>query len=247
MDAARTRVVITGLGAISPLALNVPDLWARLVAGQSGVARITQFDASHMPCQIAGEVKDFDPKDYMDAREARRMSRASQFALAATREALSDAGLIGGLSGGFSDPERVGVVLGNGIGGIEKIAEAVEVQRQRGYDKLNPFLLPAMLSNLPGHHISKAHRALGPLNTVVTACAAGTQAVGEGAELIRRGAADVVITGGVEAAIQDFLIGCFCTMRALPVNYNDQPERASRPFDKNREGFIFSEGCGILI
>ncbi|MBI5563281.1 MAG: beta-ketoacyl-ACP synthase II [Chloroflexi bacterium] len=247
MDAARTRVVITGLGAISPLALNVPDLWARLIAGQSGVARITQFDASQMPCQIAGEVKGFEPKDFVDAREARRMSRASQFALAATREALSDAGLIGGLTDGFRDPERAGIVLGNGIGGIEKIAEAVEVQRQRGYDKLNPFLLPAMLSNLPGHHISKQYRALGPLNTVVTACAAGTQAVGEGAELIRRGAADVVIAGGVEAAIQDFLIGCFCSMRALPTSYNDQPERASRPFDKNREGFIFSEGCGILI
>ncbi len=243
MDHSQPRVVITGLGALSPLALNVPDLWAKLVAGKSGVARITQFDASQLPCQIAGEVKGFDPKEYMDAKDARRMSRASQLALAATREALSDAGL----TGGFSDPERVGVILGNGIGGIEKIAEAVEVQRQRGHDKLNPFLLPAMLSNLSGHHISKHYRALGPLNTVVTACAAGTQAVGEGAELIRRGAADVVITGGVEAAIQDFLIGCFCTMRALPTSYNDQPERASRPFDKQREGFIFSEGCGILI
>ena len=247
MNHSRTRVVITGLGAISPLALNMPQMWERLIAGQSGVARITQFDASRMPCQIAGEVKGFEPKEYMEARDARRISRASQFALAATREALSDAGLIGGLSGGFNDPERAGIVLGNGIGGIEKIAEAVEVQRQRGYDKLNPFLLPAMLSNLPGHHISKTYRALGPLNTIVTACAAGTQAVGEAAELIRRGAADVVITGGVEAAIQDFLIGCFCVMRALPVNYNDRPEQASRPFDKNREGFIFSEGCGILI
>jgi 3-oxoacyl-[acyl-carrier-protein] synthase II len=243
MNHLRTRVVITGLGAISPLALNAPDLWANLVAGRSGVARITQFDAGRMPCQIAGEVKGFEPKDYMEARDARRMSRASQFVMAATREALSDAGL----NGGFADPERAGIVLGNGIGGIEKVVEAIDVQHQRGYDKLNPFLLPAMLGNLPGHHISKTYRALGPLNAVVTACAAGTQAVGEASELIRRGAADVVITGGVEAAMQDFLIGCFCAMRALPVNYNDRPERASRPFDKNREGFVFSEGCGILI
>ncbi len=207
------------------------------------MGRITQFDASRLPCQIAGEVKGFEPRDYMEAKDARRMSRASQFVMAATREALTDAGLVDG----FADPERAGILLGTGIGGVEKIAEAVEVQRQRGYDRLNPFLLPAMLGNLPGHHISKTYQALGPLNTVVTACAAGTQAVGEAAELIRRGAADVVIAGGVEAAITDFLIGCFCTMRAVPTSYNDQPERASRPFDKNREGFIFSEGCGILI
>jgi 3-oxoacyl-[acyl-carrier-protein] synthase II len=243
MNNSRTRVVITGLGAISPLGLTVDQLWAGLIAGQSGVGRITQFDAGQLPCQIAGEVKDFEPKDYMEAKDARRMSRASQFVMAATREALTDAGL----AAGFADPERAGILLGTGIGGVEKIVEAVEVQRQRGYNRLNPFLLPAMLGNLPGHHISKTYQAVGPLNTVVTACAAGTQAVGEAAELIRRGAADVVITGGVEAAIQDFLIGCFCTMRAVPTSYNDQPERASRPFDKNREGFIFSEGCGILI
>ncbi len=243
MNNSRTRVVITGLGAISPLGLNVDQLWAGLIAGQSGVGRITQFDASRLPCQIAGEVKGFEPRDYMEAKDARRMSRASQFVMAATREALNDAGL----ADGFADPERAGILLGTGIGGVEKIAEAMEVQRQRGYDRLNPFLLPAMLGNLPGHHISKVYQALGPLNTVVTACAAGTQAVGEAAELIRRGAADVVIAGGVEAAIADFLIGCFCTMRAVPTSYNDQPERASRPFDKNREGFIFSEGCGILI
>jgi 3-oxoacyl-[acyl-carrier-protein] synthase II len=243
MSHSRPRVVITGLGAISPLALSAPQLWDSLVAGRSGVARITQFDASRMPCQIAGEVKGFEPKEHMDARDARRMSRASQFVMAATHEALSDAGL----SGGFADPERAAILLGTGIGGVEKISEALEVQRERGYDKLNPFLLPAMLGNLPSHHISKTYRALGPLNTVVTACAAGTQAVGEASEWIRRGAADVVIAGGVEAAIQDFLVGCFCAMHALPTSYNDRPERASRPFDKDREGFIFSEGCGILI
>lgn len=237
------RVVITGLGAISPLGLTVDELWGNLAAGRSGVARITQFDASVLPCQIAGEVKDFDPRHYLDAKDARRMSRCAQFVMAATQEAMKDAGL----GARFANPERAAVVLGTGIGGVEKIGEALEVQRQRGYDKLNPFLLPAMLGNLPGHHVSKAYQALGPLQAVVTACAAGTQAIGEAAELIRRGRADVVIAGGVEAAMQDFLLGCFCSMRALPLNYNDRPEKASRPFDKNREGFVFSEGCGILI
>ncbi|HTP11878.1 MAG TPA: beta-ketoacyl-ACP synthase II [Anaerolineae bacterium] len=243
MNNSNKRVVITGLGAISPLGLTVNDFWQKLVNGQSGIARITQFDASVLPCQIAGEVKGFDAKNYLEAKDVRRMSRCSHFAMAATQEAMNDAGL----GDHFTDPERAGVVLGTAIGGVEKIGEALEVQRQSGYGKLNPFLLPAMLGNLPGHHLSKAYQALGPLNTVVTACAAGTQAVGEAAELIRRDRADVIIAGGVEAAMQDYLLGCFCAMRALPVNYNDRPEQASRPFDKNREGFVFSEGCGILI
>ncbi len=243
MNNSHHRVVITGLGAISPLGLTIHEFWQKLVNGQSGVARITQFEASGLPCQIAGEVKGFDAKNYLDAKDARRMSRCAHFAMAATQEALQDAGL----SERFDDPERVGVVLGTAIGGVEKIGEALEVQHQHGYGKLNPFLLPAMLANLPGHHVSKAYQALGPLTAVVTACAAGTQAIGEGAELIRRNRADVVIAGGVEAAMLDYLIGCFCAMRALPINYNDRPEKASQPFDKKREGFVFSEGCGIMI
>jgi beta-ketoacyl-acyl-carrier-protein synthase II len=234
---------VTGLGAVSALGLTVDELWSGLSAGRSGIGRITQFDPSSLPCQIAGEVKNFDPKNYMEAKEARRMARCSQFVIAATQAAMKDAGF----DSTFVDPERAGVVLGTGIGGLEKISEALEVQRQRGWTKLNPFLIPAMLGNLPGHYISKAYQALGPLNTVVTACAAGTQAIGEATELIRRGLADVVIAGGVEAAIQDFMIGGFCSMRALPTSYNDRPELASRPFDLKREGFIFSEGCGIVV
>ncbi len=243
MNDSHARVVITGRGAISPLGLTVDEFWNGLVAGRSGIGSITQFDAGSLPCQIAGEVKGFDAKHYLDSKDARRMSRCSHFVIAATQEAMKDAGL----GPVFADPERAAVVLGTGIGGVEKVAEALEVQRQRGWDKLNPFLLPAMLGNLPGHHISKVYQALGPLHTVVTACAAGTQAIGEATELIRRGRADIVITGGVESAMQDFLLGCFCAMRALPTSYNDRPAQASRPFDKDREGFIFSEGCGILI
>jgi 3-oxoacyl-[acyl-carrier-protein] synthase II len=239
----RPRVVITGLGAISPVGLTVKDFWDSLLAGRSGVTHITQFDASSLPCQIAGEVKGFEPRKYMDVREARRLSRCSQFVLAAAKEAMADAGL----SNPLPDPERAGVLLGTAVGGLEKTDEGIIALRQGGWDKVNPFIPPGSLCNMPGHHVSKTYQTLGPLCTVVTACAAGTQAVGEAAELIRRGAADLVITGGVEATIQDFMIGSFCAMRALPTNYNDRPEKASRPFCKDREGFVYSEGCGILI
>jgi 3-oxoacyl-[acyl-carrier-protein] synthase II len=243
MNDSRPRAVITGLGAITPLGLSIKEFWEGLVAGRSGISRITQFDASALPCQIAGEVKGFEAKAYMDFKEARRVSRSSQLALAAAREAIDDAGL----SGGFSDPERAGVVLGTAIGGLEKLDEGVTILRTRGWDKANPFITPNALCNMPGHHVSRTYQALGPLSTIVTACAAGTQAVGEAAELIRRGVADVVITGGVDATVQDFAVAGFCTMRALPTTYNDRPEKASRPFSKDREGFVYSEGCGILI
>jgi beta-ketoacyl-acyl-carrier-protein synthase II len=240
---SRPRAVITGLGAITPLGLDVGQFWEGLTAGRSGITRITQFDASHLPCQVAGEVKDFDPGRYMDFKEARRMSRCSQLAIATAREAMRDAGF----NGNFADPERVGVVLGTAIGGLEKADEGITTLRQHGYGRVNPFIAPAAICNMPAHHLSQMHHTLGPLSTIVTACAAGTQAVGEAAEVIRRGAADVVITGGVEATIRDFAIGGFSAMRALPTRFNHQPERASRPFNKDRDGFVYSEGCGVLI
>ncbi len=243
MNNSRARVVITGLGAITPLGLTLREYWDGLLAGRSGITRITQFDAGHLPCQIAGEIKGFEPKNYMDFKEARRLSRCAQLAVATTREALADAGF----NGHFPDPERAAVVYGTAIGGMEKADEGMFTLRQHGFAKVNPFSVPAAVPNMPAHHISQAYHTLGPLNTVVTACAAGTQAVGEAAELIRRGGADVVITGGVEATIRDFTIGGFSAMRALPINYNDQPEKASRPFNKDREGFIFSEGCAVLV
>ncbi len=244
----RPRVVLTGLGAISPLGLTVKEFWDGLVAGRSGITRITQFDASDMPCQIAGEVKGFDPRRYMDFKEARRMSRCSQLAVATAKEALTDAGLCNGnCAAEFDDPERVGVVFGTAIGGLEKADEGITTLRTQGVGKISPFAVPASVPNMPAHHISETFHTLGPLSTVVTACASGTQAVGEAAELIRRGVADTVITGGVEATIRDFAIGGFAAMRALPLNFNDAPEKASRPFTRNREGFIYSEGCAVLI
>jgi beta-ketoacyl-acyl-carrier-protein synthase II len=239
----RPRVVITGMGAITPLGLNVPEFWGGLTAGRSGITRITQFDASRLPCQIAGEVKGFEPQQYLDAKEARRISRCSQLALATAQEAMRHAGL----GNAVPEPERAAVVFGTALGGLEKFDEGVTTLRQHGFSRVNPFTPPASIANMMAHHLSRAYRALGPLTTIVTACAAGTQAIGEATELIRRGAADLVITGGVEASIQDWAIGGFAAMRALPVHFNDQPQAASRPFTLDREGFVYSEGCGVLI
>jgi 3-oxoacyl-[acyl-carrier-protein] synthase II len=243
MTQPRTRVVITGLGAITPLGHTVDELWDGLTAGRSGITRITQFDASLLPCQIAGEVKNFEPGKYINIKEARRMSRCSQFVLATAKEAIQDAGLEGGLP----DPERTGVLLGTAVGGLEKLDEGIRALRTQGYAKVSPFIPSAIIANMSAHHLSQTYRALGPLSTMVTACAAGTQAIGEAAEVIRRGSADMMLTGGVEATVTDFMIGGFCAMRALPVNFNDRPDKASRPFNKDREGFIFSEGCAILV
>ena len=245
---SRPRVVICGLGAISPLGLTAREFWDGLIAGRSGIARITQFDASALPCQIAGEVKGFEPKRYMDFKEARRMSRCSQLAVATAREAMCDAGFADETGiGRFDDPERVAVLMGTAIGGLEKADEGITALRQQGFSKVNPFLVPNAVANMAAHHISQTYQTFGALNTVVTACAAGTQAVGEAAELIRRGAADVVITGGVEGTICDWAIAGFSAVRALPVSYNDAPEKASRPFTRDREGFVYSEGCAVLV
>jgi 3-oxoacyl-[acyl-carrier-protein] synthase II len=243
MNPNRTRVVITGLGAITPLGLTVSELWDGLTAGRSGITRITQFDASHLPCQIAGEVKGFDAGNYINVKEARRMSRCTHLVLATAKETMADAGLEGGLP----NPERSGVLLGTAVGGLEKFAEGLTTLRSQGYEKVSPFIPSASIANMASHHLSHAYRALGPLSTMVTACAAGTQAIGEAAEVIRRGTADLMLTGGVEATVTDFMIGGFCAMRALPLNFNDKPEKASRPFSKDREGFIFSEGCAVLV
>lgn len=240
---SRPRVVITGLGAISPMGSSVQLLWDGWMQGRSGVRRITQFDASEYPCQIAGEIPDFDPSLYMDRKDERRLPRSAQIALAAALQAVEDAGFPEVMPNG----ERSGVLYGTTNGGINRIPEGLEILHTRGLSKVNPFLLPSAIPNFPTFVITHRLQCLGPNNTVSTACATGTQAVGEASELIRSGRADVVITGGVESLIVDFTIGGFCAMRALPVNYNDNPEAASRPFDAKREGFIFSEGAAALV
>lgn len=240
---ARPRVVITGMGAISPLGSSLAQMWEGWLQGRSGIRRITQFDASEMPCQIAGEIPDFNPDDYIERKEGRRIPRSGQIALAAAMQAVADAGL----PETMSTPERAAVVYGTAIGGIDRIDEGIHTLRTHGHGRLNPFVLPSSIPNLAAFLIARQHRCLGPNSTITTACATGTQAVGEAAEFIRRGAADIVVTGGTEALIKDFAIGGFSSMRALPTSFNDRPEQASRPFDARREGFIFSEGAGALV
>lgn len=240
----RPRVVITGLGAVTALGA-VKDLWASVIAGKSGIRKIETINVEHVPVKIAGEVRGFDPAVYIPAKEARRMGRASQLAVAASSMAIEDSGFT--FDGLKEIGERVGVVFGTTLGAHEMGEQSTFKYKTSGYRKPNPLSLINSLPNMPGHYISKFFRALGPLNAPSTACAAGTQSIGEASELIRAGRSDVVITGGVEAILQDYALAGFEAMNALAVGYNDDPEKASRPFDKNRSGFVFSEGSGALI
>jgi 3-oxoacyl-[acyl-carrier-protein] synthase II len=237
------RAVITGLGAITPLGDTVTDFWENLLAGRSGVRKITLFDASGLPCQIAGEIPDFEPTRYLDKKETRRLARSSQIALAAAINAVQDAGL----PDTMPEPERAAVYFGTGIGGLDVYEDNNKVYLEKGYSRVNPFSLPGTIPNMPAFVIGRQFQCLGPNFTITTACATSTQALGEACELIRRGLADVVISGGTEAMIRDFALVGFIAMRALPSSFNDQPEKASRPFDLHREGFVFSEGAGVLI
>ena len=238
----RERVVITGLGAITPLGLTVKETWEGLVAGKSGVGPVTQFDAGSFPTRIAGEVKGFDPRQYINFKEARRMARCSQLAIATAQEALADAGL----SLPFADEERVGVLLGTTIGGLDQIEQGLRTLWNKGLSRVSPFAVPSGVPNMPAHHISWAFQARGYNSTISTACASGTQAIGEAAEVIRRGAADVMISGGVEAMICETTFAGFAAMRAISTR-NEEPEKASRPFEAHRDGFVIAEGCALLI
>ncbi len=243
MAAFPRRVVITGLGLLTPLGSDLEAVWASLLAGRSGIRRITQFETNGLPCQIAGEIPDYTPEDHFPAKEVRRLSRASQVAIVAARKAVADARL----PSPFGSPERVGVYFGTAIGGLERADEGMQVLRNQGYARVSPFLVPSSLPNMPAFHITQEFGALGPNSTFTTACATGTQTVGEAALAIRMGRAEMILAGGTEALIRDFALGGFAAMRALPVNYNEAPERASRPFDARREGFVFSEGAACVV
>ncbi|MCH7588326.1 MAG: beta-ketoacyl-ACP synthase II [Chloroflexi bacterium] len=243
MSKTYSRVVITGMGAITALGSDINTFWDRLVAGKSGITRITQFDPEGLPCQIAGEVPDFDPQMYFPMKEARRMSRASQLAAAAAKNAIDDSKLELPLT----NPERVGVYFGTAVGGVERMASGLDTIRENGYSRLNPFILPSSIPNMPAFHVTRLVGALGPSSTITTACATGTQTIGEAAHIIRYNRADIVVAGGVEGLIQPFALGGFASMRALPTSFNDDPTRASRPFDAKREGFVFSEGAASLV
>jgi 3-oxoacyl-[acyl-carrier-protein] synthase II len=237
------RAVITGMGAVTPLGSSIVRYWKGLINGESGVRKITQFDATDFPCQIAGEIPDFNPDEYLDRKEARRLPRSAQIALVSAIQAVQDAGL----PEVMPDKERAGVVFGTALGGIDQIDEGIIELRKHGINRVNPFTIPFGIPNLAAFLIAKQFQCLGPNITIVTACATGTQTIGEAAQLIRMGKADVIISGGTESLIKDYSLAGFSAMRALPVNYNDKPQAASRPFDANREGFILSEGAGAVI
>jgi beta-ketoacyl-acyl-carrier-protein synthase II len=231
------------MGTITPAGNDLEESWHSVLTGRSGIAKITRFDASDLPCQIAGEINEFNPRDFIPHKEVRRMSRSSQLAVAAARQALDHAGF----KEYVPDAERTGVIIGTGMGGFEKADENMQVYREKGYSRVSPFSLISTLPNMASHHVSHMAQTYGPINTIATACATGAQAIGEAVELIRRGRADMMIAGGVEGIIHEGAIAGFCAMRALATSFNDDPHRASRPFNLDREGFILSEGVGVVI
>ena len=238
----RKRIVITGMGCLSPLGLDVESTWQAALAGRSGAGRITHFDPSEYKTQIAAEVKGFEPRNHFDVREARHMDRFAHFAVVSARQAIRDSRLE------ITDENRgrIGAIIGTGIGGLGTILEQAKVQHDGGPGRVSPFLVPMMLADTAGGMIAIDAQIQGPNMAVVTACATGTNALGEAAEVIRRGHADVMLAGGTEAAIVPIAIAGLSSMTALSAR-NDDPQHASRPFDKERDGFLMGEGAAILV
>ncbi|MDQ1913255.1 beta-ketoacyl-ACP synthase II [Paenibacillus sp. GD4] len=239
----KQRVVITGLGVMTSLGKDLETFWGSLMEGKSGVGMIESFDVSEYPTRIAAEIKDFNPEDYMDKKEARRMDRFVQFAVAATLSAVKDAGLN---IQEDTDPERVGVYVGSGIGGLSTWEEQHKILLEKGPKRVSPFFIPMMIANMASGQISMITGAKGPNSTAVTACATGTHSIGDAFKTIAHGDADVMICGGAEATISPTGVAGFCALRAMSTR-NEEPEKASRPFDTGRDGFVMGEGAGILI
>ena len=238
----RRRVVVTGLGAVTPLGLSADEFWRGLAEGRSGVGPMTLCDPTDYPTRIAAELKGFEPQQFMPPKEARRMARFTQLAIAASLMAVEDAAL----NMEQEDSERVGVLLGNGNGGFPEIDQAMRVLVERGGMRISPFFFPMILPNMAAANVSRILGTRGYSSTIITSCAASTQSVGEAVEVLRRGAADVMVTGGTEAGISQLGLAGFDVMRAMSTR-NEEPERASRPFDAERDGFVPGEGAGILI
>lgn len=241
-DSIRKRVVVTGLGAITPIGNTVTEYWDGLMSGRNGIGPITHFDASKHSCRIAGEVKGFDPLEYLDKKDAKRMDRFAQFAIAASKQAIADAGLV------INDlnAEQIGTLIGTGIGGIKVMEDQQEIYLSRGPDRCSPFMVPMMIANMAAGLTAIHVGAKGPNNCTVTACAAGSNAVGDAFRLVQNGYAQAMICGGTEAAITPLSVAGFASARALSTR-NDDPEHACRPFDRDRDGFVMGEGAGILI
>ena len=236
------RVVITGLGLVTPLGIGVEETWTALCEGKSGIGEITRFDASGFDTKIAGEVKDFHPEDFLPKKEAKRIQSFIAYAVAASRMALEDSGL----KIDKTNENRIGVLTGCGLGGLQMLEQTAAILKKKGPKRVSPFFIPMMIGNMAPGMISIYLGAKGPNASIATACAAGTHAIGDAFKIIKRGGADAMVTGGVESVITPTCIAGFNAMRALSVR-NHEPEKASRPFDRDRDGFVVGEGCGILI
>lgn len=236
------RVVVTGMGVISPVGTGPDNFWTALTSGVSGIARITRFDPSEYTTQIAGEVKEFDFSQYIDKKEGRRMDRFTQFAVVAAGMAIEDAGL----DLESINLDRTGVIVGSGIGGMETFEDQCRVLVNRGPNRISPFFVPMMIANMAAGQVAIKYGLRGPNITTLTACASSGNAVGDAFKLLQRGNADVVITGGTEAPVTQLAVAGFCAMKAMSTS-NDQPQRASRPFDANRDGFVMGEGSAMLV
>jgi 3-oxoacyl-[acyl-carrier-protein] synthase II len=239
----KRRVVVTGMGAITPVGNDVATTWQSLIQGKSGTAPITKFDASKFPVRFAAEVKGFNALDYMDRKEAKRADQYTQYAIAGARQAMTDARLI---ERNGMDPDRIGVIIGSGIGGLKSFEEQHDVYRERGVGKISPFFIPMFIADIAAGIVSMMFNAKGPNYATVSACATSAHAIGDAYRTIQYGDADVMISGGAEATVTPMAIGGFANMKALSER-NESPETASRPFDATRDGFVMGEGAGILI
>lgn len=240
---ANQRVVVTGLGAITSLGHTVQDYWDNLLAGKSGLRRIQSFDPTDYACQVGGEVVDFDPTKYMDGKEVKRNDRYTHFAMAAARNAMEDSGM----KMGSIDSERFGVIIGSGIGGMETIERQAFALFEKGPRRVSPFMIPSLIANIASGIVAIEFNAQGPNFSVVSACATGSHAIGTALQYLQRGEADIMLCGGSEAAINRLGYAGFCAMKAMGTDFNHEPERASRPFDTHRDGFIMGEGAGVLV
>ena len=236
------RAVITGMGVITPVGNLLDEFWNNLIEGKSGIGLVTRFDVTNLPTKVAAEIKNFEPTDFADKKESRRMDRFSQFALAAAKLALQDSGL----NLDKVDKERVGTVIGCGIGGVTSFEDQKEVLMNKGNNRISPFFVPMLISNMAAGNLSIAFGFQGSSITVVTACASATNAIGEALRIIQRGEADIVLCGGTEAPITNLAFAGFCAMKAMSTE-KEHPEQACRPFDKRRSGFVMGEGAGVLV
>ena len=242
LNGSKRRVVVTGLGVVSPVGIGVQTAWANIVAGKSGITRITKFDPSNFSSQIAGEVKDFDVSQFLPAKEARRMDTFIQYGLAAAIEAVKDSGI----EATEENAERIGVSIGSGIGGLRLIEETNDTYDEGGPRKISPFFIPGTIINMISGNLSIMFGFKGPNVSIVTACTTGTHSIGDAARMIEYGDADVMVAGGAEAAITELAVGGFAASRALS-GRNDDPATASRPWDKDRDGFVIGEGAGVMV